>query len=73
MRDPKFLAALEKGDPRAHRICLDLAEAFLDTIALMRGQKGLLNATERSHVHSRLNKLRDQAGSARKVLGSSVR
>jgi hypothetical protein len=46
LRDPKFLAALEKGDPRAHCICLDLAEAFLDTIELMRGQKGLLNAAD---------------------------
>ena len=66
-RDSDLLKGLQKNEPIAHRVCVGIAEAFLEAIELLRGQKGLLNADELSDVDARLRRLRDQAKSTREL------
>lgn len=66
-RDSMFLRALEKDEPNAHRVCLGVAEAFLNAIELLCGRKGLLNAAELSDLDNRLKQLRGDAASAREL------
>jgi hypothetical protein len=72
IRDPKFLQALEKDNPVAHRMCLDFAEGILRAIEVLRHQRSLLTAAELSDVDDRLKKIRERAGKIKEFLNFSA-